>query len=376
MKKRIAVILVGLLISTAALILFLYQIKDPAKLWESFLDADYGLVLLAAAMNFGFFFFIRTSRWQLFLRPIKHIPYWSVFRATCIGFLANNLLPLRVGEIIRPFIIHRKADVPFGKAVGSSFGLERPFDMVGLVVLMLVTWPFLPSGRPAEPPVPTTPKAAVVQEKDAQPTPAPAAKGRKIEMDDIRKAGWVLVAATTVGVIMLLLVGIFPEFFIGIVRRFLFFLPEALRAKLVDFARSLAEPMQFMKRPGPLALAFVQSTALWVGVGCSQYVLSRAFGIRIPLIGGFFCAIVIALAVSLPGAPSFIGQFQLGAAAAIGLFGADPDKGAAFAITIWIISILPVTLVGLGCLWYEGLSLRGLAREANAEVQDEQEEDA
>ncbi len=45
--------------------------------------------------------FLKGWRWQLMFLPEYRLPYWSVYTAMCAGYLANNVLPGRAGELIR-----------------------------------------------------------------------------------------------------------------------------------------------------------------------------------------------------------------------------------------------------------------------------------
>ena len=92
-----------------------------------------GHVLLAGAgmiLSLGF----RALRWGVLIEPIHPVGRWRLFSATCIGFAANMLLPLRAGEIVRPWVISRREPVPFAQAMGT-IALDRLFDMGALLML-------------------------------------------------------------------------------------------------------------------------------------------------------------------------------------------------------------------------------------------------
>lgn len=387
LRKRLLVI-AGIVVSVVAVYFFIARLKNPAEMWKTLREARVGLVLLAALVNFTFFF-TRSLRWQLFLRPTRAVGYWPVFRATCIGFMANNLIPARVGEIARPYILHRKEHIPFTKVLATSVGLERPFDMVGLVLLMLLTWPLLPV-QVRSAPAGQGPAARTVHAPEtapAGPSGQAAAESQARSLDEkarenlafIARWGWVLVGAAAAGVFgmvaAIVLVGFYPEFCVRVLDRLLFFLPHGVRGKLVEYARLFTEAMGFMRRPGLVALAAGQSLALWVVTGLAFWTLGLSLGLKLPVAAGFFCVVVVAISVALPQAPAFIGVFPLAAAVAMSAFGVETDRASAYGILLWIITQLPVTLVGLLCLSYEGISFSRLTHVAQSADEDRMEEE-
>jgi len=377
LKKRVFLLTIGVLISLAALYWFVKKIEDPSRLYQALREADYRLVLLAAVFNFCSFYFIRSHRWQLFLRPIKHVSYWHVFRASCIGFMTSNLLPLRPGEIIRPYVLHRLSGISFGKTLGTAIGLERPFDYLGLTVLVLITWPLLPKQVVTDRPVasgsaivqPAESVQAAVETADAGSVSSSDAQKTQSTYSAFRKGGWILVGAMTVGVTVMLLIGRFPDFFTGAAGKLLFFLPIGLRGKVVDFIGSFTQAMTFMKRPGLVLLAALESVVIWTCVALSHYMLIIAFRLDLPLRASFFCMIAICWAITVPQAPGFLGVFSGAALLSVNVFGARGDNAWAFAAMIWAVSILPVIFVGLGCMYFEGFRLSKLARSARQSAQ-------
>jgi len=94
--------------------------------------------------------------------------------------------------------------------------------------------------------------------------------------------------------------------------------------------------------------------------GLSTYTLSLAFGLPLGVTGGFFVTVCVALGVALPQAPGYVGVFHVAAKLGAEVFQA-PEAGAfAFANMLWVVNVVPITLVGLAFLWYEGASLQAL----------------
>ena len=73
----------------------------------AFLGADYRLVVPAALATLTGYL-LRTFRWQRIIRPVAPLPFGGAFSVLMMGFTANNLLPARLGEVVRAYLLRRK----------------------------------------------------------------------------------------------------------------------------------------------------------------------------------------------------------------------------------------------------------------------------
>ncbi len=129
--------MIGLAFSAALLVWVLYRI-DPRKVWTSAQHANGWLLLLTVVLA-TLTFPVRTIRWRLILRDadgerFRFTPLWY---ATAIGFMANNLLPARAGEVARAYVASGQLPVRFTTALGS-IAVERVFDALVMLGLMAV----------------------------------------------------------------------------------------------------------------------------------------------------------------------------------------------------------------------------------------------
>jgi uncharacterized membrane protein YbhN (UPF0104 family) len=98
------------------------------------------------------------------------------------------------------------------------------------------------------------------------------------------------------------------------------------------------------------------SLIIWLFNAASIYVLCHSFGIGLSFAGACFVVVCIALAIALPQAPGFIGVFHIATQKSLDVFGIGLSSAQSFAILLWAISIVPVTVAGLLFLWREGMS--------------------
>ncbi len=102
----------------------------------------YGPAILAILLLMSSLF-LRAWRWQLIIRQIKPVGYWTVFHGVNLGYLLNNLLPLRAGEVLRAVIVGRRANISPATVV-TTVVAERVFDMAGLGILFGIVTFFFP----------------------------------------------------------------------------------------------------------------------------------------------------------------------------------------------------------------------------------------
>ena len=82
-------------------------------------------------------FYLRALRWWYILASTKKIPVIDILSALCIGFMANMLLPMRTGEVIRAYIISKKERIALSNVFGTVV-LERVFDLLATIVLFII----------------------------------------------------------------------------------------------------------------------------------------------------------------------------------------------------------------------------------------------
>ncbi|MBA3236589.1 MAG: flippase-like domain-containing protein, partial [Chloroflexi bacterium] len=107
----VSAIAIYLLVRSVDLAATLDVLRTAAPIWIA-------LMLVTASVDLG----ARAARWQILLGPIARLPYRRVLGYTYIGYLANNVLPARLGELYR------------SHALGEGEGISRP-TVLGTVVV-------------------------------------------------------------------------------------------------------------------------------------------------------------------------------------------------------------------------------------------------
>lgn len=115
---------------------------DLEVLGRSLVQANYVHVAGAVATYFvdlGF----RSVRWSILLRGTRATSPWRLYPVVAIGYVANNLLPARIGELSRAYLVGRRDGVS-PSTVLASIAIERVVDGLTVLVLLVLALPALP----------------------------------------------------------------------------------------------------------------------------------------------------------------------------------------------------------------------------------------
>lgn len=293
-------------------------------------DADPLLVTVAIIVATAIFP-LRAIRWRTILDPIApRLPFGPLWRATAIGMMANNLLPARAGEIVRAFVLSRETPVPFSAGI-ASLVVDRVFD--GVVVILLMVLAMFAAAFPS----------------DIEIAGVPASN----------YAGTGVVALVLVGAALYAIV-FFPDrllsFYEMLVRRLAPRFEERGRVML----RSFADGLGVLRHPGRFAIVFFWALVLWLTQAASFWIMFKAMGITAPFSAALFIQGLIVFGVAVPSTPGFFGPFEYAAVAGLKLYGVDENLAAAWAIGFHVLSLIPITVIGLYYLVRSGLRLGDL----------------
>ena len=115
---------------------------DPGETWAKLGEANYLLVPPAIAVYFAAVYF-RSLRWQYLLSPMKRLAVARLYPVVVVGYMANNLLPVRLGEVVRAYYLGEREKVSKVSSL-ATIAVERVFDGLTLLFLAAVVSLFLP----------------------------------------------------------------------------------------------------------------------------------------------------------------------------------------------------------------------------------------
>ena len=290
---------------------------------------------LAAVFAATAVFLVRAWRWKPLLQPmLPDSPLYPRFAATTIGFMANNILPVRIGEFARAFALSRMQPV----SVAASFGsvaVERLFD--GLTIVLLLVISIALPGFPGTATVDGVEVGALL----------------RLFMTPFVAAGVALLAMV-----------IWPRQAVRVFERTVArVLPRRLRRPVVDALEAFLAGLAVLRAPTLILRVSLWSLGLWLLNALSFWLAFRAFGIPVGFGGALFLQSLIAIMVAAPSAPGFFGPYEAAVKIGlVGLWGVEANKALGFAIGFHIGSFIPVTVIGLYFAWRLGFSLREVER--------------
>lgn len=290
-----------------------------------------GAVVVATA-TFG----IRLIRWRILLRGEEDrlLPWTPLWHAVAIGFMANNVLPLRAGELIRAYTAARLTRTRLTSAL-SSVAVERLFDGIAVVALLAIGL-FL-SG------LPTGSEVAGMRLSSIAVTMG------------LLFSGALLVAALVVA---------FPRVSERLVRKVI---PSSrLADRLVSILEGLTHGLSALRSPGRFARVALWSVILWLANAFSFYIAFSAFHIPVNFGGALLLQGILVFAIAVPTAPGFVGAFELAIKAVLLLYGIGENRAVSYALVYHTTTFLPITLLGFWSLLRTGLGLRSLKEDATA----------
>ena len=299
---------------------FLEHVRT-ARLWP----------IIAAVAIATTLFPLRVFRWRLLLKypDGSNLPWLTMWHSIAMGFMANNILPFRMGEVVRVVSVSRLGNVGLG-ASASSVAVERIFD--GLALVLLLTVALFTSNIPEE-----------VLSGAVLPTQAATYIGAMFGVALV--AGIMVVAFPKPAERLIQLVVRSPKW----------------SAKLVGILEDLRQGMEALRSPARILGVALWSVGLWLVNALSFYVAFLAFDIPVNFAGALLMQGVLAIGISVPSAPGYVGVFEFAIVLVLGrVYGVSEDLAAAYALTYHITTFIPITLLGLWSVARTGLGFKKL----------------
>lgn len=282
---------------------------------DDLLQADYRLLVPVIAL-FTIALMFRAAAWRTLL--LDAVPYRDVFFTLNIGYLLNNILPLRLGEVARAFILGRHG-LGFWRVL-STILIERAFDFAIIASMLLATLPFVTGTSQAY-------KFAVL-----------------------------VSVLVVIGFVIFYIIAKYRDRVLGLYENLaerwsiLNLIGLARVKSFITGLEALTDVRRFLK----VLLLMILN---WGFAVFAQYLLLLAFFPSAKFIWILFGQSVVALGVALPSAPAYIGLLEAAWIGAFTLVGINASTAFAFAVTSHLIHISVTGVFGIYGLVREGESL-------------------
>lgn len=314
----------GIVISLVLVFFVLYQ-TNPAKIWGALRQAQYVYLIPALALYFvgvG----VRAVRWHFLLRNIKPIPTASLFRTVVIGYMANDILPARMGELVRSYVLGEQVRISKASTL-VTIVIERIFD--GLTMLTFIV-----------------------------------AASFLLHFDDQELAVRVrIVSAVFIAAILALavLAGM-PRRVERIADFFVQRLPAQFQLRAMRLARSFIAGLGVLRSPIDSFAVFAFSILAWLCETGMYAVLALGFGMSLRFEVYLLAAAFANLVTIAPSTPGYVGVFDAPIIYILTLFGVELNLATSYTIVLHAALILPVTLLGFYYAGRAGMTLTQMTR--------------
>jgi hypothetical protein len=308
----------------SAVFLFLaFRKVDVSELHHALAHARYGYLVPAIAVMVVSLW-LRAVRWRYLLAPIKRIGMGSLFSATAIGLMANDILPARIGEIVRAHIIGDRETISRSASL-ATIVVERLLDgftLLFFLAVVLLAGMRLPGWLE---------KASIAA----------------VAFYILALAGLVLLLLRTRSVLL---------FFERVSRP----LPAALRDRLLGMLHAFANGLAAFRSSRTMCIAVLLSPLVWLPSAAIIHLLLVSLNIHLPLSVSFLLLVALCIGVMIPSAPGYIGTIQFVSVAMLALFGIPRERALSFSLVYHACIYVPVVAAGLLCLARGGVSFRDI----------------
>lgn len=285
--------------------------------WQAFFlalrNVNYDYLPLMFLLG-SFTYFMRALRWQVLLNTEKKIPSLNVFWANMAGYLGNNILPARAGELIRAMYVGRQNEVNVTFALATGL-VERFVDVIALIVLGSIS----------------------------------------LTLSGVLSAPMknVLVTMSLIGVVGLITIILLP-YFRNWINRFITalpLLPAPVKEKLFGLLNQFLRGIEAVHNPKRIVSFVLYTAFIWIADGIGTVFLAYIFHLEISLIQSFLLLAALGLSSAIPSTPGYIGVYQFVAIMVLKPFGISSANALAFILFLQMINLLVISLWGILAIW-------------------------
>lgn len=321
MKKRY---IFSIILSCLFLYLAIRNVQY-VKVRDALTEANY-IFAIPAMLMVIFSFILRGIRWGYFFPNDKKIKFQSLFGMMMIGFMVNNILPARIGEVTRAWMIGKKENISRSLSFGTIV-LERIFD--GFSLLFILGFSMLFSPFPSW----------------------------------VKAFGLIGLFVFCFSLAFLVLLKTKKEYIIKRIESLASLFHKEFSLKISYILTKFIEGLVSLENLKHLSLIIIYSIVAQIVLAFEFHLLFFSFGLCLPFYSAYFIASLVGLSSMIPSGPGYIGVFQSFCVGGLLLFGISKDIALSYSIITHIVQYIPVTLIGLFYIIQEHIPISSLQEE-------------
>ncbi len=309
---------------------------DFEILGQALATMDYG-PLVPFVLLIGVYHALRVWRWSLILGPTYHVPFRRLFSINMVGFMAINLLPARLGEVARPYLLLEKEDIPLGAGL-SSVLVERMLDFLTMLLFL----------------------AVVVFLVDL-PTTTVTVRGETYDIVAVVQQVFLVAALPAVGGLVGLL--LFEPWMYRLLHATVGRLFPGLAARGEAFFRSFMDNLRPLKNPRVLLVQVALTLVIWSITPTTEWLMFRVFHLNSLGVGAALTVVATLLVgMLIPAPPGFAGNFEAFTMAGLAVYGVTGGVALGYALVLHWSQFLLIFLTGMFFLYKDEISFRSVVR--------------
>jgi uncharacterized protein (TIRG00374 family) len=263
---------------------------------------------------------LRSYRWKYVLNPLRRIGVLSLFSGVAVGYMANNLLPARLGEVVRAYYLGKKEGVSKSSTL-ATIVIERLFDgltLLGFLALILTFFTF---------------------------------------PDWVKAVGWVTAAIlfALAGVLGALVVQ--TGLTLRLVQRTTTWVPAHVAGRIHDLTGSFLTGLLILRHRRDTLLAFLFSVLGWIVEAGTYHIVGLCFDFHLPLSAAMVAVAIVNFGILLPAAPGYVGTFEFFCVSALSVVPIEKSEALSYALVLHAVLVVPITLIGMVYFFRDQVSL-------------------
>lgn len=308
---------VGLLISGFFLYITLRGMH-LLDIWEAVKTAQYFWLLPAVTVYF-IGVWVRSWRWHYLLRPVKSISTRTMFPIVTIGYMGNNIYPLRAGEVLRAAVLKQREGVPISVSLATVV-VERLFDAVVMLGFVFFNLPEL-----------------------ARLTHNSGFVGN-LNIRDVALGGAIIFVGA---LLVFLLMAMFPlvtEKIVDVI--VLRLVPARWQAGVRGVTMRFLTGLESLRSPQEALMVFLTTVIIWLLETGKYWFIMHAFPFEVSFFALMLMNGIVNLTTTLPSAPGYIGTFDAPGIALLMAYNVPGEVAAAYTLVLHGALWFPITMLG------------------------------
>lgn len=295
------------------LIWLIFKGTNWSELLKAIQNINYFMIIAAMALMVSSVW-IRAIRWRILISKVGNVSTTDLYKVTMVGYMGNNILPLKMGELLRTYAISKKQNINFSGAF-SSIVVERILDMISFILIISAVFSIFPITD-------WTQKIGVI-------------------------GFFIVLCFLIVSFILFRYNSKFETWYLEKQKQLITKDKETISNHFVGFCQGIASLWQNPKPWQTIFLSLLIWAMYFLFTILSIYAFNFNFGFLDIMKMGILVLTFVTLAIIVPSAPGAIGTYHAAAIAALQIVAINIDDARAFAIMYHMAQYLPLTFIGL-----------------------------